>query len=288
MRPWYLLSLLTVLACEDPAESVARSFPSGPAPDGNWHPQGDGQSQAQGQGQPPEGVAPGGMGAPNTVASGVKPGEGVVIKGEVTYGGSVTGPILVEVLRDGEPYASVAYSFFLDRAGPFELETPKDIGQVFLAAYVDAKGDGPTAEDPAAVLTAAISVASTPVEGVSLKIVDGFDVGRFATWKDAKLPSPADGASVQPPPGGVPSVPVEGGVPEGAAPPAGEVPAGGAPAGDAPAGGAAPSGAPAAGAPPGGAPAAGGPQGGLYKPSGEPWSWEAEGSAPAAAAGGSK
>lgn len=59
----------------------------------------------------------------------------------------------------------------LERPGEFKLAVPKDLGSLELQAFQDIDSDGPNASDPFAQTT--ISVESSDVEGIELKLVSG-------------------------------------------------------------------------------------------------------------------
>jgi len=59
----------------------------------------------------------------------------------------------------------------LERPGEFKLAVPKDLGSLELQAFQDIDSDGPNASDPFAQTT--ISVESSDIEGIELKLVSG-------------------------------------------------------------------------------------------------------------------
>ncbi|MFN7143912.1 MAG: hypothetical protein ACK4YP_09065 [Myxococcota bacterium] len=219
-----LLPVLLVLAgCPDPTAS----------PEGAG-----GSAGAPGAGAPPPGEAgpPGAQGGSRPTPQGfqVTAGEGVKLSGTVSYAGTKTGPVTVDFLRQaqGGTFPELVHSVTLPAPGPFEVEAPKDAGDIAIVAFIDSNGNGPDPGEPAGRVKDMVKVGAEPVTGLEIALSDAPDLGDLA-------PGGAGGAT--PPPGGAEGTPPVQGTP-------GEAPAGTPPAGTPPA--APPAGGEAPAAPP--------------------------------------
>ncbi len=125
----------------------------------------------------------------------VTAGEGVVLSGTLGYEGEKTGKIRLDILTSrGENPHLLAKTLELSALGEWSVELPKDFGEVNIVGFLDQTGDGPTADDPAAALPAPVAVATEPIEGLALMLVDDADLGALTPGGP---PPDADGA---PPP----------------------------------------------------------------------------------------
>lgn len=233
-----LLPVLLILGgCPDPTAAPEGGGMSD-KPMGGGAPGEPGQPGGPGQGGPPGG--PGGPGAEGGAAGGpsgrptapgfkVTAGEGVKLSGVISYAGSKTGTIRIDFLQQSAQanFPDLVHSIELAAPGPWEVEAPKDGGEFWVVAFLDANGNGPDPGEPAARVKDLVKVGSTPITGLDLTLSDNPELG------DLK-PGGKDGEGA---PGGVPGG-APGGVPGGAP---GELKPGEAPAG----------GAPPAGGPPG-------------------------------------
>ena len=177
-----LLPLLCLLvACPEPGSSVGAEGVGAPPPGGEG-------------GAPPPG--PGGGGGP--MPEMVKPGEGVVISGTVTYAGTKTGKVRIDALKPsegGNGFPVLLGTNTVDTVGSFTVEVPKSAGTVQLVVFLDLQGDGPSSTDPAGRTKDALTVATDPVSGVTIDISDAPDLGDLA-------PAGPPPGSEAPPPGG--------------------------------------------------------------------------------------
>ncbi len=236
---------LLLAGCPDPTA----------APEGGGMPDQpmDGMPGVEG-GQPggpggPGGAPPGGEGgAPNgrPVAPGFKvtTGEGIKLSGTVSYTGSKTGVVRIDFLQKSTQsnFPDLIHSMELATPGAWEVEAPKDGGEFWVVAFLDADGNGPSPGEPAARVKDMVKLGSTPIAGLDLALSDTPDLGDLA------------------PGGASPEGAAPGGAPPGAELKPGEAPPGAAGAMGAPGEAGAPGALPA-GAAPTGAPAAGGPAG---------------------------
>ncbi len=226
MRPSLLLPLFA-LACNDPADRYQAPPASGggggaapPAP------------AAGGGDAPPPGTtdAPGG-GAPAVAGDGcsasdvsmenlpIPSGKGVTLSGRITGAGN--GPALVEMVRlDGGAPVGV-YNFVCPGVGPFELTAPPSMGAVYLVVFMDEGGDGPSKDDIAGFV-GPVEVGSKAVDGLTIEVASGADLGPVALPHQAAFGPPPPGDPGEAPEGepgpADEGVPPEGAPPEGAPP----------------------------------------------------------------------
>ena len=71
----------------------------------------------------------------------------VSISGTITHVG-LNKPLLIEVVRPKDGKYLVAYSLECSMGSELSLEVPASLGQVYLVAFSDVDGDGPTDTDP--------------------------------------------------------------------------------------------------------------------------------------------
>ena len=237
-----LLSLSLLVACSDPADRYKPPPTSGEggAPAGSTPPAAGGEG-AEGGPQTPGGGGAGGGAGNGCRASDMSSAQIPIAEGEaVALSGTLStseqgGPILVELVRLEAEAPVSFYHFECSGPGPFTLSAPPDQGEVWLVAFQDPKGDGPTSDDPSA-MAGPVTLGRSAQGDLTLALALGADLGRVA------LPHQVAGSNAGPkdPPGqGQPMVdpgqpPPEGGAAPGGTPPAGTPPAGSEPAGASP------------------------------------------------------
>ncbi len=233
------LALLLLNGC--PTDAPVEGMPSGgpPGVPGVGGPGGEAGAAPGGEGQPPaDGAVPSQTG-PTTLT--VEPGQGVKISGVIAFDGTPAGTVRIDLIgTDGK----VVHVMTLEKLGPWEVEVPKDLGELRVMGFIDADGNGPSEYEPKVEVK--VTVAAVELPNVNLTLVPGTGEapagGAGSTppavdamgGKPGELKAPAAGGDGStPPPGGEP--------PEGAPPAGGEgkAPAGGEgkAAGKAPAGG---------------------------------------------------
>lgn len=151
----------------------------------------------------------------------------VLLEGTVTYDGSATGQVRMDLLQqEGTGAPALVAAEQVPELGPFSLKVPKGYGEIHILGFIDKDSDGPSASDPAGKLT--IEIGEVDVAGLELALSDDADLGSLRPG-----PPPVDGG---PPPdagSGLDGEPAPGEVlPEDEGAPA---PDGAAPEGDAPA-----------------------------------------------------
>ncbi len=138
-------------------------------PEGGAPPEGGPDGQPPGDGSPP----PEGAGqAP--VDLGIEAGEGVLLSGTVTYSGSQKGDLRVDLLKEnyqGTPMPRMVTTVSVGSNGAFEVELPKDYGEVNLVAYLDFDGNGISPGEPIAAKNG-VSVKKSAISGLNLKLGD--------------------------------------------------------------------------------------------------------------------
>jgi hypothetical protein len=203
----------------------------GPAPGGDPSAVGGGPAGQPGM-QPGPGQAPPGGGRPKAKGFEVTPGQGVKISGSIAYKGTKTGTICVDFLKQGKDndFPELVDSITLDKMGPFEVEAPKDFGDVWIVSFIDANGNGPDAGEPAARVKDAVKIGSENISNITLELSDSPDLGKLTPGGDvppggaaagksapgAGAPGAApgaDGAAMNPPPGGAGAPPAGAGAP---------------------------------------------------------------------------
>lgn len=138
------------------------------------------------------------------------------LSGTFSYSGAKSGSHRIDFLTmpAGTPPVLV-HALTLDAPGEWSIEAPKDFGELYIVAFIDQAGDGPSPDDPAGRLAAPLEIASTPLTGLSIELTDDADLGDLAP----NAAAPPDGSGPPPTPGKGP----EGDTPpEGAEAPAAE------------------------------------------------------------------
>jgi len=192
-------------------------------------------------GAPPPGDAGaaggGGASAPMGPPSlNVTAGEGVKLSGTVDYSGSVSGTVRMDLLsKEGQ----IVHIMTLDKVGAWDVEVPKDYGEIKISAFIDTDGNGPSAYEPTGEATATIGAEA--VSGVTITLKEGTGsapAGGASSGTPGAAP-PAGGDMGSAPGGGTPPpLPASGeaapAAPAGAPPAGGEAKAGGKAEGKAP------------------------------------------------------
>ncbi len=147
-------------------------------------PAGDGAQAPTDGAAPPQGNPVGARPIPAGFV--LEPGKTVKISGTTTYNGTQTGVLRLDFLRqpEGAPFPELLHTISLPKPGPWEIEVPRNTGDVTIAAYIDANDNGPEPTEPGAVTDGPVKVAAESVRGITLDIVDN-------PARDARKP-PAD------------------------------------------------------------------------------------------------
>lgn len=127
-------------------------------------------------------------------------GEGVAITGTISYPGTQQGTLRMDfVTQEGNQPPNLVHAATVKAMGEFQVMAPKDFGQVHIVAFIDIKGDGPTADDPAAVATVDIKTEALP--GVILALSDTPDLGALTPGAEPPAPTPPPEGQPQGDPG---------------------------------------------------------------------------------------
>lgn len=106
----------------------------------------------------------------------VTPGEGVQLSGTITYAGTVTRPIRLDIFQSNpsaeNPNATrILHAAKLDQAGAWSIEAPKGTGTVDITVFIDVDNNGPSESEPQASLKG-VSIADVALTGLDLTLVD--------------------------------------------------------------------------------------------------------------------
>ena len=145
----------------------------------------------------------------------VAPGEGVELSGTVSYGGTTTGGVFLDVLdasgADLEDSKKMLHSAKLNGMGAWSLHAPAGTGAVHLCAFVDADDNGPTPADPKAITLEPVVIRNAAVQGIELVLLDDWDIQHPETLTVYQSAAAADAGGAAPPlPEGAPTVPADG------------------------------------------------------------------------------
>ena len=213
-----LLAALFLVACLDPEAPPAEL--GAPAP-------GEGAPAAP----PPQGGEGGGNTAPPAFElPTIAPGTGVMLSGTTTYAGTKKGKVRIDVLsmKAGATMPGLVATKTVDAVGAWEVEIPKNAGDVHVVAFLDLADNGPDATDPAGRTKDPVKMAEAAVGGVSVEILDSADLGDLTPGnaprgdsapKSGEPAKPADGAAATtaPPADGKPVDPNAATAPDGKA-----------------------------------------------------------------------
>lgn len=99
-------------------------------------------------------------------SSALYPGEeGLQVKGSVAASEDILAPVLLEFVGYKEGQSIALYSVNCDSSTSFDFPVPRNLGELWLLAFVDYDGNGPTESDPRG-LSSKLNLAE-----------DGVDVG---------------------------------------------------------------------------------------------------------------
>ena len=113
-----------------------------------------------------------------------QPSTSVTFAGTISYSGSASGSIELEVLDNsaGEPRLMGRQS--LKEVGPFSIDIQSESSELMLMAYLDLTGDKISDDDPRGYLK--ISEAKSSAEGLELVILDLDDLDQKKDGKESK------------------------------------------------------------------------------------------------------
>lgn len=226
-----IMSLQMFAGCptDAPVDGTPPPMNGGGQPGGEMPP--GGQPGGEGGAPPPGGENPAGATSGGPPSLSVEAGQGVKVSGSIDYAGKTTGSVRVDILSaDGK----ILHIMTLEKLGAWELEVPKDLGEIKINAFIDTDGNGPSTYEPTGEVK--VAVAQAAVTNANITLVDGTGSapagGSTAPTGGGAMPDPstpdAMGGQAAPP----------GAAPGGGAPPSGAPPAGGeAPPADGKAGG---------------------------------------------------
>jgi len=181
-------TLLILAGCPDP--NPTGSYTAGGAAEGAAA----GAAGGAGGAAPP----PGGT-RPDDARFKLGPDEGVGMTGTLSYAGEKTGRLQLDFLaRDPDQPPRLVHTVQMKGPGPWTTRVPKDYGPIYVVAFIDIDGDGPSATDPAAATMEPVVVGGEDLTGVDLTLSDTPDLGELTPGGGGKPPQPegppADGA----------------------------------------------------------------------------------------------
>jgi len=104
---------------------------------------------------------------------GLEDGEGVKISGTIAFEGDLDGQLRVEILQSGGEGAGpqLLHALTLEELGPWSVVAPKGLGEVNLVAYLDRDQNGPSPDEPMALLEDTVDVGEVDIPGIELLLV---------------------------------------------------------------------------------------------------------------------
>jgi hypothetical protein len=124
-------------------------------------------------------------------------GAGTKVSGQLTYGGSATGTVRIDVLKkEADLPPQLLHIEKPEALGPFSFQAPPNTGNVTLVAFIDVSSDGPSSDDPAGLVS--IDIGETTVADIEISLSDNPDLGEL-TPGDAP-PPPGSPSEAGPPP----------------------------------------------------------------------------------------
>lgn len=123
----------------------------------------------------------------------VAPGEGVTVAGTISYKGSKTGKIRLDVLgqKDKQMF-ELLKPLGLEDWGDWSFEAPKGFGEVKIVGFLDQTGDGPSEDDAALLWDQPIDIGDEDITGIDMVLSDDVDL--------TALTPGAQGGEAPPPP----------------------------------------------------------------------------------------
>jgi len=168
--------------CPDPTTAADLGNPGpGGGPAG-----GPGPDEGGPQGPPPE------PGSFNLEAD-----AGIKVSGTLTYSGDEKGSLRIDVLKKEDDLPpQLLHIENPDALGAFSFQAPPNTGSVTLVAFIDVSSDGPSADDPAGLIS--VEIGESPVADLEIALSDEPDLGDL-TPGDAP-PPPGSASEAGPPP----------------------------------------------------------------------------------------
>jgi len=130
---------------------------------------------------------------------------GIRVSGILAYSGSEKGSLRIDVLKKEDDLPpQLLHIENPDALGAFSFQAPPNTGAVTLVAFIDVSSDGPSADDPAGLLS--IEIGESPVADIEIQLSDDPDLGELTPGDAPPPPGSASEAGPPPtPPDGEPS-----------------------------------------------------------------------------------
>ncbi len=132
-------------------------------------------------------VQPPGVGGevpdPKSTQFKVDPEDGLTLSGTLIYTGKQTGTVLLQVLtiEANQPPSLVHHEEF-EAPSDFSVVAPKNLGAARLISFLDTDDNGPSATDPAAMIS--IEIGTQSQSHLSLVLLDEPDLGDMTPGAD--------------------------------------------------------------------------------------------------------
>jgi len=109
--------------------------------------------------------------------------DSITLSGTLSYAGEQTGTVLLQVLTvaANQPPSLMHHEEF-EAPSTFSLVAPKNVGSARLISFLDTDDDGPSATDPAAMMS--IEIGTQDLTDLSLLLLDEPDLGDMTPGAD--------------------------------------------------------------------------------------------------------
>jgi hypothetical protein len=135
-------------------------------------------------------------------SSGLERGKGVIVSGVIESEAPTEGrATMIDVVTEPDEHgiSRNMMNTSCRSTGAFSMELPKDLGPVRLVAFLSSPGLA-NSEAPAGITEeAAVTIGKDPVEGVTVVIREGTDLGPYAPWRTLPAGENPESALEQPP-----------------------------------------------------------------------------------------
>ncbi len=101
---------------------------------------------------------------------GLEKGEGPLLAGTLTFDGEVDGDLRVEILQSGGEGMGpqLLHAITLDEMGPWSITAPEGLGEVSIVGYLDRDQNGPSPEEPNALIESGVVIGKADITGIEL------------------------------------------------------------------------------------------------------------------------
>jgi hypothetical protein len=105
---------------------------------------------------------------------GLEKGEGPLLSGTLTFDGEVDGDLRVEILQSGGEGMGpqLLHAITLDEMGPWSITAPEGLGEVSIVGYLDRDQNGPSPEEPNALIEEGVVIDKANITGLHLVLTE--------------------------------------------------------------------------------------------------------------------